>query len=237
MSEPQLSLQETTRKAAQDANQLVSPTPLDLSNQPLTPAENISQLAQPALSNSAAVNPPSAPTSAAGNPLDQLRDIHLPEPTSFFPSAPGWWILASLILLTLGYLFYRHFRFKQLIALIKPASEEIAQLQKSHASASNLAKLSALLKRVSLLYFPAAQIASLKGQDWIEFLNHKGLEASQKSAQFSPYQGKLLTQVAYQKSPEIKAEDWQQLLVISQNWIENIIRYQAKRQLSGGKRE
>ena len=34
------------------------------------------------------------PQAQAPNPLDQLRDIHLPEPISWWPPAPGWWILA-----------------------------------------------------------------------------------------------------------------------------------------------
>jgi len=34
------------------------------------------------------------------NPLVNLKDIHLPPPVSFWPPAPGWWILALLMITT-----------------------------------------------------------------------------------------------------------------------------------------
>jgi hypothetical protein len=37
------------------------------------------------------------------DPLAQLRDIHLPEPISWWPLAPGWWLLAVVII---GVLFF-----------------------------------------------------------------------------------------------------------------------------------
>ncbi len=43
----------------------------------------------------------------AEDPLSQLRDIHLPEPVTFWPPAPGWWFILLLILIGLVFL-YRH---------------------------------------------------------------------------------------------------------------------------------
>ena len=48
--------------------------------------------------------------SQAANPLDQLRDIHLPEAIGWWPLAPGWWLLIILVclgLITLARLFLR----------------------------------------------------------------------------------------------------------------------------------
>ena len=36
------------------------------------------------------------------NPLDQLRDIHLPNAITGWPPAPGWWILGLVIIVTVG---------------------------------------------------------------------------------------------------------------------------------------
>ena len=38
------------------------------------------------------------------NPLDQLRDIHLPDALQWWPPAPGWWLLALFNILAFVYL-------------------------------------------------------------------------------------------------------------------------------------
>ncbi len=41
---------------------------------------------------------------SANDPLAQLRDIHLPDPISWWPPAPGWWVLAVVVLALLFFM-------------------------------------------------------------------------------------------------------------------------------------
>lgn len=43
----------------------------------------------------------------APDPLQQLRDIHVPEPPGWWPPAPGWWLLAMLALVALAWLILK----------------------------------------------------------------------------------------------------------------------------------
>ena len=50
-----------------------------------------------------------------GDPLAELRDIHLPEAVSLWPLAPGWWLLLALIAAVLGLsiaVWLRRYRFE-----------------------------------------------------------------------------------------------------------------------------
>lgn len=112
------------------------------------------------------------------NPLAQLKDIHLPAPVSWWPLAPGWYLLMLLVLLLLVYLTYAaHQRYRAALAK-KQALVLLASYQEQYAQDANVARTSAqiseLLRRVALVYFPRAQVASLYGEAWLHFLNQTG---------------------------------------------------------------
>ena len=190
---------------------------------------------------------PSQPASApmapgqqvpAENPLDQLRDIHLPEQVDQFPSAPGWWLLLTIILITIGYFIYRRYQYQKAIRLLKPARAELAELKAVSANqlgAHSMATLSALLKRICLIYFPQLEVASLSGQRWLNFLNQQNTINNTETYFFSPQNIQLFCEMPYQKNPTVSTNEWNSLINASESCISQIIIGAAKTKLENKK--
>ncbi len=146
--------------------------------------------------------------------LAQLRDIHLPKPIGWWPLAPGWYWLAVLILMLFmtGIFFItRHYingRAKRQ-ALHLLASYQY-QYQRDLNAPSTAARLSELLKRVALVYFPRTKVASLQGEEWIAFLN-----STSKGLDFEKVRTELLD-MPYQPS---LSNDLNLFIKMVRNWI------------------
>jgi len=146
--------------------------------------------------------------------LQQLHDIHLPQPISFWPLAPGWYVLAAIIaivalLMSFGiYYFYRSFKRRRKVLF------ELRRLQENATnkiSAEIVAELSSLLKRVAMFRYPSEFIAGISGKEWLDFLNGKT-----KNNDFSYEEGMLLVTVAYQPAKDV---DLEKLFIIVRCWI------------------
>ncbi len=148
------------------------------------------------------------------NELENLRDIHSPPPISFWPPAPGWWILVALILLGIvgGWLL---FRWQKKRALQKAALAELNQLQQSLSDGLDLstfsAQVSTLLRRLALTQFNRNEVSGLTGNAWLEFLDRTG-----QTDRFTQGVGKVIITAPYQATTDI---DGQELIVIVKNWI------------------
>ncbi|MEM9629801.1 MAG: DUF4381 domain-containing protein [Pseudomonadota bacterium] len=101
--------------------------------------------------------------------LEQLKDIRLPEPVSWWPLAPGWWGVAVLFLAAVAALMVwsilrrRTVRYVALGELEKMRGEDAANL-------SELATdVSALLRRVAIR-MNGRSIGILSDKDWAEYL-------------------------------------------------------------------
>lgn len=172
------------------------------------------------------------PQVPAENPLDKLRDIHLPDQIDSFPSAPGWWLLLAIVLITAGYFIFKHYQYKKAIRLLKPAKAELKKLRSlppQTINAHSIATLSALLKRVCLIYFPNLEVASLSGQRWLKFLNQQKAKNNAEEIFFSPQDIQLFCEMPYQKDPKINGPDWMSLISASESCITQIIVNAAKR--------
>lgn len=114
--------------------------------------------------------------------LAKLHDIHLPAPISWWPLAPGWYLLLGLALLLLGLVMYlmrraqRHKRAKlQALQLLRQFEQEY----QNEANSQQIAmKVSELLRRVALAYYPRTEVAGLQGDAWLAFLTKtsKGID-------------------------------------------------------------
>jgi hypothetical protein len=123
--------------------------------------------------------------------LAQLKDIHLPESISWWPLAPGWYVVMLLmVFLIVGLAFWVHQR--HLNALAKNQALELLkvyqdQYEKDRNAQLLSARISELLKRVALVYYSRADVASLHGESWVEFLTK-----TSKDIDFKPVKSMLL---------------------------------------------
>jgi len=143
-----------------------------------------------------------------------LRDIHLPGEPGFWPPAPGWWLLAFVLLAVLvwlgrtGWRRYRIHRQRQRILAL------LDNLEKDNTVTPDfLAQLSILLRRLALMRFPRQQIASLTGCDWLRFLDSSG-----GNGQFCEGPGRVLADGPY--LPELPQNvDVPALTRLVRDWI------------------
>ena len=104
--------------------------------------------------------------------LAQLRDIRLPEQIGWWPLAPGWWMITTVVLLCILLIVY--LQYKQRTSLKYVALKELEQLkQQSHTQPISLlaTRISVLIRRVILSVHLDAQYASTYGPKWQEFLS------------------------------------------------------------------
>ena len=163
------------------------------------------------------------PANQGANPLDQLRDIQVPDPLQSWAIAPGWWVLIALLLIVISYLAYRWFKRRKALRLLKPANIELQNIAQLVPDNHAIALLSALLKRVCLVYFSKKDVAALSGSQWVDFLNQHTRQPT-----FNEASRKIFAEVAYRPNQVLDDSLWQQIIMQSESAIDIIIRNGAK---------
>ena len=97
------------------------------------------------------------------DPLAQLSDIHLPANVHGYLIAPGWWLLAVIVL---ALIIYGLLKLRQ--AMIKRQVKKMALKQLS--TTTDISAMVGLLKWAALQYFPRSQVAHLTGNAFKSFL-------------------------------------------------------------------
>ena len=151
------------------------------------------------------------------SPVPQLplRDIHLPGPLSWWPPAPGWWILVMLFIIgtILGVLFLLYWRRRNRVRRVSlKGIDAIQEAFHVHKDSMRLVQeLSILLRRVCVSRFPRPDVASLTGAEWAAFLD-RNLDGKL----FTEGSGKVLMTEPYRMHPDINADA---LLSCCRTWI------------------
>lgn len=148
-----------------------------------------------------------------------LRDIHMPDPISWWPPAIGWWLIL-LLLITLTCLAYWLWKQHQKKAVFRAAHKAYTNIESDYRiqqDQRNLAsELSVLLRRVAISISSRRQVAALKGEAWLTWLNQQSREPY-----FAGNIGQTLLSAPYQLKPDYDANA---LLRACEKWLHDIAR-------------
>ncbi|WP_455212573.1 DUF4381 domain-containing protein [Kaarinaea lacus] len=152
-----------------------------------------------------------------------LRDIHLPDPVSWWPPALGWWLLLALIAFGVALVIWQKQR-RRLYRLRHAAMAELDAIYQNYQQqydAKRYARdLSALLRRTYISYFPNNPAAGLAGKAWLEFLDSLLSSKHNKSGQkFADGVGQVLVSAPYQSQLKNSDIDADAMYELCREWI------------------
>lgn len=141
----------------------------------------------------------------------ELHDIHAPGDPAFWPPAPGWWVLAGIVLVLLSLLILKVVHAWRRQRLRRGILERIQALPGRVTGPELAARVSELLKRVALRRFPRKEVARLNGAAWVAFLDRTGGDG-----RFANGPGRPLASGPYRKAAEFDADA---LLSLAIDWV------------------
>ena len=155
-------------------------------------------------------------------PALELRDIHLPEPISWWPPAPGWWILAAVILLLIiiAFIIRKIYQGRQLKRDIAAELESIKHRYADTQSKVELARsLSILLRRVSISCYPYHDVAGMTGDRWLHWLDQAQGNRKAHNTSFDSDTGRQLLSAPYLPDDAVIDVDAQALIELCESWL------------------
>jgi hypothetical protein len=127
-----------------------------------------------------------------------LRDLHLPEVISWWPLAPGWWLVIAIVVAGLGYSIRLYLRKYARGAARRHALRQFnaltAEFEQHHDAVAFTSHLSELLRRTMLAYAPRNEVAGLTGDAWLRWLD-RDLD----QARFQSEAGRKLLELPYRR--------------------------------------
>lgn len=128
----------------------------------------------------------------------ELADIHMPATPSVWPPALGWWVLLALIVALITLAVVKLLRYKKLKTQQQRTLQALTLLETKllqgdeEKKTEALSEINILLRRLALMHFPRKKLASLTGENWLQFLDKSG-----NTQDFSQGAGRILADVPY----------------------------------------
>jgi hypothetical protein len=129
-----------------------------------------------------------------------LRDIHLPDAISWWPLAPGWWILLGFTIVCVALVWWwlrRKAAMRVRVAALAEWQQLMERYQREPNDSQLVQGLSILMRRVSLSYSPRETVAGLNGEAWLHYLDNA--HSLPQTKPFSDGAGRLLLAGPYQQ--------------------------------------
>lgn len=151
------------------------------------------------------------------SPLQELRDVHLPDPISLWPPAPGWWITFGLAMMG-GMVFLWILRNRRRTQARRLAMNELGAIKQYYDTHRDdqwlVQRLSTIVRRYAMATFPRTEVAGLVGVSWLQFLDRSG-----RTNQFTDGVGHLLSSGPYQQQAVVSPVELVQLV---EHWIQQV---------------
>ncbi len=137
------------------------------------------------------------------DPLQQLRDVQLPQDPSWWPPAIGWWLLCIAALVLVVWLMRRALGAYRRRAPLRRARTLLTKLHADHTAGAVSDQLylhssNEILKRVLVRAYGRNHYAPMAGEAWLNALDQLG-----ETTAFTSGPGRALGQSRFSPSPEV----------------------------------
>ena len=166
---------------------------------------------------------PAQPIDPTAELLAQLRDIRMPDAAPWWPPAPGWWVVAALVL-TGAFVVFRFLHRRSLEKRYRKEAHRLlddlyASWRDSRDDRAFASGAHQLLRRIVIHHLGRDGVARLTGRAIIDRANT--LSAATLSAQTSS----LLTELSYRPALDTKVEfDIEQVRHEIEAWLKRLER-------------
>ncbi|WIO75421.1 DUF4381 domain-containing protein [Porticoccaceae bacterium LTM1] len=146
--------------------------------------------------------------------MNELKDIHLPDPVSWWPLAPGWWLVAVIVAVFVLFAVRQLLKIANKKKLKRSALTELERCADEHRSRSELGlnpsdndqlfilQLVTIMRRCLLTVHSDSRLTSQSASQFLSALNHQATKPLFDEALIA-----RIDELAYQKQPQPLSDD------------------------------